>query len=115
MVRRTHQFQMTEYPLYITYEGMMVDPDTRDLAHCFVLLGRDSLTLELKSSTGILPGAIMETWIAHLGPPVHEPITHARGLVSEEPSGEMILAATWAFSPEEREPFKTRIEKLLTK
>lgn len=91
----------------------MVDPDEKDAVHCFVLLGRDSLTLELKSAAGILPEAIMETWIAHLGPPVHEPMTHARGLASEEPSGEMILAATWAFSPEERESLKTRIEELL--
>lgn len=113
MARRTHQLKITEYPLYITYEGAMVDPDEKDAVHCFVLLGRDSLTLELKSAAGILPEAIMETWIAHLGPPVHEPMTHARGLASEEPSGEMILAATWAFSPEERESLKTRIEELL--
>lgn len=39
----------------------MVDPDMREVVHCFVLLGRDSLTLELESATGILPEAIMET------------------------------------------------------
>jgi hypothetical protein len=30
---------MTEYSLYITYEGAMVDPDMREVVHCFVLLG----------------------------------------------------------------------------
>lgn len=113
MTRRVLSLQKTEHPIYLTYEGTIADSGERETVDCFVLLGGDYLTLELESTTGILPQAIMDGWITQLGSPIHEPITQGRGVVTEEPSGEMILTATWRFSPEDRERVRARIDDLL--
>lgn len=102
----------TEHPYYLTYEGSIAKAETGEVVDCHVLLGRDCLSLEL-SSTGLLSKDIADSWVSQLGPPDHDPIVYARGVASEEPSGEMILAATWRFPAEERERFQAYIETLM--
>ncbi|MFQ5847699.1 MAG: hypothetical protein ACE5IQ_08560 [Candidatus Methylomirabilales bacterium] len=104
-----------EHPLYLSYEGSVLAPGETEPIHCFLLLGKDSLTVELKSLSRIIPEEIMRAWISHLGPPAYGPITHSRTGEIEEPFGEMILTATWRFPPEEQGRLRTRVEGLMEK
>jgi hypothetical protein len=110
-----YDLQKAEHPLYATYEGSVLTPGETEPICCFVLLGKDHLTLELKSLSRIIPEDLMRAWASHLGPPAYGPITHSRTGEIEEPFGEMILTATWHFRSEDREALRARVEGLLEK
>lgn len=111
----TFQLQQAEQPLYVTYEGSVLTPGESEPIRCFLLLGRDYLTIELKSLNRIIPEEIMKAWVSHLGSPIYGPITHSRTGEIEEPFGEMILTATWYFQSEDQETLRARVEALLEK
>ena len=99
--------------LYLTYEGSIVATEETEPIHCFLMLGPDHSTVELKSLSRIIPEELMQAWVAHLGNPAYGPITHSLTGEIEEPFGEMILTATWRFPPEEREILRARVEEFL--
>lgn len=111
----TFQLQQAEHPLYVTYEGSVLTSGESKPVRCFLLLGRDYLTIELKSLSRIIPEEIMKAWVSHLGSPIYGPITHSWTGEIEEPFGEMILTATWHFRPEDQETLRARVEGLLEK
>jgi hypothetical protein len=102
-------------PWYLTYEGSVRVPGEPEPIACFLLLGQDHFTVELKSLSRIVPDGVMQTWVSHLGSPAYGPITHSRTGEIEEPFGEMILTATWRFPREEREFLRARVDRLLQK
>ncbi|MFQ5882941.1 MAG: hypothetical protein ACE5I9_10800 [Candidatus Methylomirabilales bacterium] len=104
-----------KHPLYLSYEGSIVATEEPEPIGCFLLLGQDHFTIELKSLNRIIPDELMQAWVAHLGNPSYGPITHSRTGEIEEPCGEMILTATWRFPPEDREILKTRVAGFLEK
>ena len=107
--------QKVKHPLYLTYEGSIVATEETEPIHCFLMLGQDHFPIELKSLSRIIPEELMQACVAHLGNPAYGPITHSRTGEIEEPFGEMILTATWRFSPEDRENLRARVESFLEK
>lgn len=107
------QLQQTQHPLYLTYEGSVLTQGEPEAIHCFLLLGQDHFTVELKSLSRIIPEDLMRAWVSHLGPPVYGPMTHSRTGEIEESFGEMILTATWYFQPGERDTLREQVEGLL--
>lgn len=107
--------QQVQHPLYVTYEGSVFATNETEPIRCFLLLGQDHFTVELKSLSRIIPEQVMQAWVSHLGNPAYGPITHSRTGEIEEPFGEMILTATWRFPPEEREILRARVDGLLQK
>lgn len=102
-----------EHRFYVTYEGSVETPEETEGIHCFLLLGQDHFTAELKSLSRTIPEDVMAAWIIHLGAPAYGPITHSRTGEIEESIGEMILTATWRFPAEAREAVGAKIEGLL--
>jgi len=110
---RRLSLRKAEHPLYQTFEGSVRAPGEGEPIECFLVLGRDHFTVELKSLSPIVPEAVMGAWIAHLGPPTHGPFTQERTGEIEESCGEVILTATWRFPPEEGEVVKTRVDEFV--
>ncbi len=103
----------TEHPFYRSFEGQVLAAGETEAAGCFLVLGRDHFTVELKSASAGIPEAVLAAWSAHLGPPAVGPTMSARTGEIEEPSGEIILSCTWRFAPAERQKFEARIEEFL--
>jgi hypothetical protein len=102
-----------EHPFYRCFEGQILAPGETEAIECFLMLGRDHFTVELKCLSAGIPEAVLAAWISHLGSPAAGPITSARTGEIEEPAGEIILSATWRFSPAERPAFEASIEEFL--
>lgn len=113
--RWTFELRQVASPWYLTHEGSVLVPGEPEPTSCFLLLGQDHFTVELKSLSRIIPEEVMQDWVSHLGSPAYGPITHSRTGEIEEPFGEMILTATWRFPPQERETLRARVDGLLQK